>query len=158
MTDFGTVSSKVNSQRLMREKWVKGQIWRQWYRCNWSRWQEHKGGEGEKWKETKREVQNSVCGWLESRPPARISLGFMKMPSMAFHKLCWLGPDMAWTSLWPWIGRPYCSPVTDSSASVALWRKRTASSRFHTDPPHWTVHSSRWSPSPSSPNALTSCG
>lgn len=40
---------------------------------------------------------------------------------------------------------------------MALWRKRTASSRLHTDPPHWTVHSSRWSPSPSSPNALTSC-
>lgn len=80
------------------------------------------------------------------------------MPSMAFHRLCWLGLDMAWTSLWPWIGRPYCSPVTDSSASVALWRKRTASSRFQTEPPHWTVHSSRWSPSPSSPNALTSYG
>ena len=65
---------------------------------------------------------------------------------------------MPCTSLCPLIGWPYCSPVMLRNTSVPLCLNRTASSRSQNVPLHCTVHTSRSSPSPLSPNALTSCG
>lgn len=87
-------------------------------------------------------LQNSLCNGLwKSLDPA--SLGLMKMPSIVLQQLCELLTIMPCTSLWPWMGLPYCSPVTDSRASVAVCWKRTDSSLCQMEPAHRTVHSSR---------------
>lgn len=84
-------------------------------------------------------------------------LGWMKTPSMERHQLFWLADFMPCTSRWPLIGCPYCSPVTLRKMLVPTCLKRTSSSRSQKSPSHCTAQTSRSSPSPFSPKALTSC-
>lgn len=103
------------------------------------------------------EVYNSSCessllratieGWSE---------GLMYMPSRVCHWFMSLGEGKALTSRWPWIGRPYWSPVTCKNDSVTTFLILTLPSLRQYFSLHTTTQWSPSSPSPPSPKALTS--
>ncbi len=86
-----------------------------------------------------------------------ITAGLNKNPLHHLPVVMLMGEGIPWTSRWPLIGWPYCSPVTLRKTSVPTCLIRTASSRSQYVSPHCTAHTSKSSPSPFSPNALTSC-